>query len=181
MQCENSRALRGSKLKAHVCEFSSQSSDSREETASHFAIYYTYRTRETKKFETSHECIDAGLVNVSLTSGNSFVRVHVLFSIKQRFLFAHSSRVVLQLRLVTAVALEDGCICLCGLFVQLEWGSSDLSKLRYRWNYNRIRDRKWYSEKQHVKFRNLFFQALGLELNSVGFNSFFRLKVIILI
>lgn len=101
MQCENSRALRGSKLKAHVCEFSSQSSDSREETASHFAIYYTYRTRETKKFETSHECIDAGLVNVSLTSGNSFVRVHVLFSIKQRFLFAHSSRVVLQLRLVT--------------------------------------------------------------------------------
>lgn len=147
MQCENSRARRGSKLKAHVCEFSSQSSDSREETASHFAIYYTYRTRETKKFETSHECIDAGLVNVSLTSGNSFVRVHVLFSIKQRFLFAHSSRVVLQLRLVTAVALEDGCICLCGLFVQLEWGSSDLSKLRYRWNYNRIRDRKWYSEK----------------------------------
>lgn len=62
MQCENSRALRGSKLKAHVCEFSSQSSDSREETASHFAIYYTYRTgerdreREREKFGTSHEC-----------------------------------------------------------------------------------------------------------------------------
>lgn len=51
MQCENSRALRGSKLKAHVCEFSSQSSDSREETASHFAIYYTDWTRERKKFE----------------------------------------------------------------------------------------------------------------------------------
>lgn len=121
MQCENSRALRGSKLKAHVCEFSSQSSDSREETASHYFTISIERERE-KKFEANHECIDAGLANVSLTSGNSFVRVHVLFSIKQRFLFAHSSRVVLQLRLVTAVALEDGCICLCGLFVQLEWG-----------------------------------------------------------
>lgn len=121
MQCENSRALRGSKLKAHVCEFSSQSSDSREETASHFAIYYTYRTgerqreRERKVRNESRVCIDAGLASVSLTSGNSFVRVHVLFSIEQRFLFAHSSRVVLQLRLATAVAFEDGCICLCGL------------------------------------------------------------------
>ena len=147
MQCENSRALRGSKLKAHVCEFSSHSSDSREETASHYFTISIERERE-KKFEANHECIDAGLANVSLTSGNSFVRVHVLFSIKQRFLFAHSSRVVLQLRLVTAVALEDGCICLCGLFVQLEWGSSDLSELRYRWNYKRIRKiRKWCSGK----------------------------------
>lgn len=46
MQCENSRALRGSKLKAHVCEFSSQSSDSREETASHYFTISIERERE---------------------------------------------------------------------------------------------------------------------------------------
>lgn len=129
MQCENSRALRGSKLKAHVCEFSSQSSDSREETASHYFTISIERERE-KKFEANHECIDAGLANVSLTSGNSFVRVHVLFSIKQRFLFAHSSRVVLQLRLVTAVLLWK-----MGVFVFVAY--------LYSWSGVRVIYRNW--------------------------------------
>lgn len=52
MQCENSRALCASKLKAHVCEFSSQSSDFRGGTTTKisFSRFNVQRTRPLVPF-----------------------------------------------------------------------------------------------------------------------------------